>query len=149
MRSVLYLVACAALLMAAGCGKKTPYACVPVSGQVAYEDGSIIPADKVRVLFLSQAKPIDPKTTPKYGRAEADGNTGTFNFATTFAYRDGIIVGEHKVILQCITKGRLRLDLVPPQYGDKDKTPLRVRSSDSPLVIQVPKPGRLARVTNR
>ena len=91
-----------------GCGYKPPYACVRVSGQVTYDDGSLIPADTIRVIFLSQTRPIDSKNPPKNGEADVDPKTGKFDFATTFEYKDGIIVGEHKVIIQCIRNKRLR-----------------------------------------
>ena len=34
-----------------GCGSKVPFAIVPVHGKVAYEDGSLIPADSILVTF--------------------------------------------------------------------------------------------------
>ena len=53
-RLALCLTACAALFAAAGCGGK-PYSCVHVSGKITYEDGSLIPADQIHLIFLSQA----------------------------------------------------------------------------------------------
>jgi hypothetical protein len=147
-RLALCLTACAALFAAAGCGGK-PYSCVHVSGKITYEDGSLIPADQIHLIFLSQAKPIDPKTPPKNGLADANGKTGEFDFATTYASRDGIIAGEHKVVVQCISNGLQRRDLLPPEYGAKDKTPLKVRTSDLSLVMKVPKPRRPAGLANR
>jgi hypothetical protein len=129
------------LLLLAGCRGSRPYSCVPVSGKVTYEDGSLIPADQIHLIFLSLAKPIDLKTTPKNGLADAKGRSGEFEFATTFAFRDGIIVGQHKVVVQCIRGGQLMRDLVPAEYGDAAKTPLTVRSGESPFALTVPKPG--------
>jgi hypothetical protein len=138
------LISYIALFAAAGCGYSTPYGCVRVSGKVTYDDGSPIPADEVRLIFYSQTPPVDPKMPPRKGMADAD-KTGKFDFATTFINRDGIIVGEHKVILQCIRKGQLARSLIPPEYGDAAKTPLKVRSGDSPFDLKVPKPGRSAK----
>ena len=137
------LVSCFAFFALAGCGYKPPYSCVRVSGQLTYDDGSLIPADTVRVIFLSQARPIDPKTPTKNGTADVDPKTGKFDFATTFAYKDGIIAGEHKVVIQCIRRGQLTHALIADEYADPAKTPLKVRTSDAPFTLKVP---RLANV---
>jgi hypothetical protein len=134
------LISFAALVAASGCGERMPYACVPVSGKVTYEDGSLIPAEQINVTFVSQLPPIDPKTPPRNGHAEADGKTGAFDYATTFVHKDGIIVGEHKVIIQCISKNKLLRNLVAAEYSELDKTPLKVDSAHLPLELKVPKP---------
>jgi hypothetical protein len=139
-QTILVLVAGVAISSIAGCGGSRPYSCVPVSGKVTYEDGSLIPADTIHLIFLSLAQPVDSRTTPKNGLADAKGKTGEFDCATTFANRDGIIVGEHKVVVQCISNGLLKRDLVPADCGDAAKTPLRVTAGTSPLIIKVPKP---------
>ena len=92
--------------------------------------------------FFSQKPPIDPKTRPKDGRAKADGKTGQFELASTYAYGDGIIVGDHKVTVQCIVNGNEDKKMVPAEYQDKDKTPLKVNSSESPFDFKIPKPGK-------
>jgi hypothetical protein len=129
-----------ALLVAIGCGKGTPYRCIPVTGKVTYEDGSLIPADMIRITFQSLAKPIDAKTLPKDGRANVDAKSGKFDFVTTFTNRDGIIQGEHKVVVLCIRKGLQTHNLIPADYSDSAKTPLRIQSSDSPIILKIPKP---------
>ena len=139
----LWLISSLALFLAAGCGRSTPYAVVPVSGKVAYDDGSPIPADQVHLVFVSQTPPVDPKMPPRTGKADAV--NGKFDFATTFLYKDGIITGDHKVVVMCIRKGQLVKNLVPPEYGDETKTPLRVKSGESPFDLKVPKPGRTAK----
>jgi hypothetical protein len=122
----------------AGC-KGEPYSTKPVSGKVTYEDGSPIPA-AIRLTFYSQTPPINEKTKPKKGVAMADAN-GQFDSATTFNYLDGLIVGEHKVIVQCADKSGPAADkVVPPDCGDPDKTPLKVNTNKLPLEIKVPKP---------
>jgi hypothetical protein len=134
------LISVLAVAAVPGCGQKAPYSCIRVSGKVVYEDGSLIPADQVHVIFLSLTPPTTPKTPPKNGIADANGKTGVFDFATTYLYRDGIVAGEHKVIVQCIRNGLQARELVAPEFSDPVKTPLKVRSSESPFVIKVRKP---------
>ncbi len=131
-----------------GCGKTGPYPCIKVSGKVTYDDGSLIPAEEIEVMFLSQTPPIDPKTLPRPGTATVDGKTGKFDYATTFVPKDGIIVGEHKVMFRCL-KGKRLLPLVPDEYTKADKTPVKVQSSGSPFEFKLPKPGRSGRTANR
>lgn len=135
------IIASLAVTFTLGC-RKDPYPCVKVSGKVTYEDGSLIPAERIRIQFVSQTPPIDPKTTPKTGTAEASKSTGIFDSATTFVPGDGIIVGEHKVVIQCIRKGLLTHDLVLEEYSDLAKTPLVVRSGESPFDFKLRKPAR-------
>ena len=72
------LIACLATASILGC-RKDPYPCVKVSGKVTYEDGSLIPAERIRIQFVSQTPPVDPKTSPKTGSAEASRTTGRFD----------------------------------------------------------------------
>jgi hypothetical protein len=127
------------LVAGAGCNKQ-PYGCVPVSGKVTYEDGSLIPAEQIRVKFLSQAPALDPKVHPREGVAKVDVKTGAFDSVTTYAAKDGIVPGEHKVLIECFSEGQMRSDLVPREYADLRKTPLTVDSSKSPFELKVPKP---------
>ena len=88
------------LAVSVGC-QKQPYPCVPVSGKVIYEDGSLISAERISVTFLSQTPSTDPRVHPRAGTAVVDCKTGSFASATTFVAKDGIIPGEHKVLIQC------------------------------------------------
>lgn len=135
-RRSLALLSLVLIIASGGCKRS----CVPVSGKVTYEDGSLIPADQIRVVFMSPAT-ADPKDHRLKGTALADGKTGTFESATTLLPRDGILPGEHKVLIECILDGQRCLDLVPPEYCDPTKTPLTVQSSESPFQLKVRKPG--------
>ena len=87
----LFLPAAAGGLIAllAGCGGGDPFAYVPVSGKVTYDDGSKIPRSiELRFLPLSQ-KALDEKTYPRCGVAIVDGETGEFNSATSHQAGDG------------------------------------------------------------
>jgi hypothetical protein len=89
-----------------GCGTSNPFDQVKVTGTVFYEDGSLIPAEQIRVVFESQEKPKDKKTHPRPGGADVDVQTGEFNRTTTLKYGDGLILGKHKVRVQIIEQGR-------------------------------------------
>jgi hypothetical protein len=52
----------ASILWLAGCGGSQPFSTVPVSGKVMYEDGSLIPAPQIQVMFVPQVPPVDKKT---------------------------------------------------------------------------------------
>jgi hypothetical protein len=139
-KRVFCLVACAALVALAGCGSdRPPYSCVPVSGKVTYDDGSLIPADEIHLHFRSQTPAVDPKTPPREGNAVTNGK-GEFEYATTFAIKDGIITGEHKVVVQCISKGRQLRGLIADEYNDPTRTPLTVDTSKLPFELKVHKP---------
>jgi len=127
------------LAAAVGC-KREPYACVPVSGKVTYDDGSLIPADKIRIKFLSQATPSDPKLHPREGAAKVNVKTGAFDWAMTYTAKDGIIQGEHKVLIEGFVGDEMRFDIVPAEYADPRKTPLTVNTSESPFELKVRKP---------
>jgi hypothetical protein len=129
----------AAVVAVAGCSKE-PFPFAQVSGRVTYEDGSVIPAPVVRVIFISLAPPVDNKTFPRPGMAEVDPATGKFQTVTSYTYGDGIVRGEHKVLVEALSASDVRLPLVPREYSNVAKTPLRVNTKDSPFEIKVPKP---------
>jgi hypothetical protein len=72
--------------------------------------------------------------------AEVDPATGKFQTVTSHTYGDGLVRGEHKVLVEALSASNVRLPLVPPEYADVAKTPLRVDTKDSPFTIKVPKP---------
>jgi hypothetical protein len=127
------------LVAVSGCGNSKPYSCVKVSGKVTYDDGSVIPADRIRLIFVSQAPQINPKTPPHNGEVYADVKTGQFESPTTFIRGDGIIAGDHKVAVQCILNGQLAL--IPTEYTSSTTTPLTANSSQSPFEFKIPKKG--------
>ncbi len=90
--------------------------------------------------FISQTPPADSKTFPRPGVAEVDPATGKFQVVTSHTRGDGVVPGEHKVIVEAIADNDRRLPLVPPEYSNVTKTPLRVNTKDSPFEIKVPKP---------
>ncbi len=118
-----------------GCGHHEPFGYVKVQGKVSYEDGSLIPARRLVVRFISQAPSPDVKIVPRPGDGEVNVKTGTFAKVTSHTPGDGIVPGEHKVIIVGEVRG-----LVPTEYTDVATTPLTVNSNDSPFDIKVKKP---------
>jgi hypothetical protein len=124
----------------AGCGASDPFERVKVSGKVTYDDGSLIPGERVVVTFLPQAAPLDAKTYPRPGVAEVKTVDGTFSAATTKDRDDGIVAGRHKVLVQSLNSLGTPTDAVPSEYGDSGRTPLEIDAAQTPLKITVRKP---------
>jgi major membrane immunogen (membrane-anchored lipoprotein) len=80
-----------------GCGKSDSFDKLPVKGKITYEDGSLIPAARIRLRFSPLTPPIDQKIYPRPGTAEVNVADGTFSSATTSDYGDGLVVGRHTV----------------------------------------------------
>lgn len=127
------------LMCLAGCGNREPYRQVSVSGTITYQDGSLIPVDKLVLTFLPQGEPIDAKTHPRPGTARVDTN-GHFDSATTHKANDGLVQGKHKVSLAGVNGMPLPSSIVGPEYCDLAKTPLEVDTAVGPFDLKVRKP---------
>jgi hypothetical protein len=125
---------------AIGCSGGSPYDIVEVSGTVTYEDGSLIPADSIMLKFDPQAAPLDTKTHPRKGFADVNVSDGSFQFATTHKYADGLVAGKHKVLVAARLKDSKAAKLVPKEYQRPDTTPVEIDTNNLPLKIQVRKP---------
>lgn len=123
---------------AAGCNSE-PFAMVPVSGSVKYDDGSLIEAERIVVCFAPQAGPLDAKTHPLPGRADVNVADGSFQQATSHKWGDGLIRGEHKVFLEVYPKPGAAPPPVPGEYQSAASTPLTYNTDDGELAISVPK----------
>lgn len=131
-----------ALSLLAGCGDGDPFTYVPVSGKLAYEDGTPIPAGGIRLqFFLQDTAPING-AYPRPAAADVD-QTGGFSRVTSYKYGDGLAPGKHKVSIDYATDAKGKL-LVPKDYTHGGTTPLIVEitedSADAPLEIKVPRP---------
>ncbi|MGL4514624.1 MAG: hypothetical protein ACRCT8_16165 [Lacipirellulaceae bacterium] len=119
-----------------GCGGSGAYDVTAASGTVRYADGSLIPAGRIELRFLSQQPPIDAKTYPRQGLAEVNVSDGSFK-VTTYAAGDGLIAGEHRVIAVSIAPGGGCTTAIPKEYASAETTPLVVRAEESPLEILI------------
>jgi hypothetical protein len=109
-----------------GCGSSNPYPTVPISGKITYEDGSLIQADRVQLVFWPQSAPIDPKIKPRQAIADANPEDGEFPNASTYNPGDGAIEGKHKVCVFTYDKDDYFLDILPQVYHNPTDTPLEV-----------------------
>lgn len=126
------------MVVTAGCGSGSPFHYVKVHGTVLYEDGTAIPfTGETRLVFESQAPPINETIHPRPAIAYL-ATDGSFQTVTSHKYGDGLVRGEHKVILGATdAEGNV---LIPAEYGDISTTPLLVSTNDSPLLIKIRKP---------
>jgi hypothetical protein len=122
-----------------GCSRGEPFDYVKVTGTATYEDGSLIPGERVVVTFLPQAAAIAPAMHPRPGIAEVDVKSGRFDCVTSHKYGDGIVPGKHKVLIQSIGGPLRRTAAVPVGYTSADKTPLVVDAQDTPFHFRIPK----------
>ena len=136
----LFTAAAMTVLLSCGCGSGEPFDYVVVTGKVTYEDDSLIPADFIRITFVSQAPPVDPKTHPRPGQAEVNVADGTFNTVTTHKYGDGAVRGRHKVLIESLDARQNRTAAVSSEYSDRERTPIEVDTADAPFHFKVRKP---------
>jgi hypothetical protein len=128
------------LLLVAGCsGNGDPFSYVKASGKVTYEDGSLIPAKFIMVVFTSEAPPVG-NAHPLLGKAFVDTSTGEFHSVTSHTPQDGLVRGKHKVCVTGEDHHPLPADLVPVEYADPKKTPLEIDTDHMPLELKVAKP---------
>lgn len=120
-----------AALTVAGCDNN-PFEHVLVRGKISYEDGTVIPAEGLRLFFKSETPPIDNKTHPRPGVADVNVKDGTFELASTYKYGDGLVSGRHKVVLVIQPE-----TLVPREYTSAMTTTLVIDTADVPLDIKV------------
>ena len=141
-----WLIAWAALgivgASAVGCSESNPYDLVDVSGTVAYEDGSLIPAGSIMLKFDPEAAPLDAKTHPRKGFALVNVADGTFEYATTHKHADGLVAGKHKVLVVAYAAEGKAGNFVPKEYLRPDTTPIEVDTANLPLEIKIKKPGK-------
>jgi len=124
----------------AGCGPDSPFDQVQISGTLAYEDGTLIPAEMIILKFEPLAEPRDAKTYPPAGMSYVNVADGTFDVVTSHKYADGLVRGKHRVLVSATTASGDMTTLVPAEYLDSDHTPLVVDTADSPFRIVVRKP---------
>jgi hypothetical protein len=81
---------------ASGCRKGYQAPTIHVSGKVTYEDGSLVPANRMVVSFLTPQKLIE-ENYPPAATGQVDTRDGTFSELTTWEAGDGVIAGPHEV----------------------------------------------------
>lgn len=122
-----------------GCGKSTTYPIVSASGTVTYEDGSIIPAERIQIKFYSQEPPLDKKTHPRQGIGEVNAEDGSF-VVSTYDYGDGLIQGKHNVTVRSYKLGNIPSGEVPNIYSSPESSPIEVDAAESPFKLVIKRP---------
>jgi len=128
-----------------GCGSKVPFGMVPVHGKVTYEDGSLIPADSMLVVFSPILSGDKSKMVPPGGRSNVNVQDGTFSAVSSYRKDDGLVIGRHKAMVMSYKNGpngqSAPSTAVPAIYGKEDTTPLEVeiQSKDQFLELKVSK----------
>lgn len=117
-----------------------PFSYVQVSGKISYDDGELIPAKSMRLVFVSLAETEDPNIRPRPADAGVDVSTGEFGCPISQRPGDGIVPGQHKVIVTPMDERGAPVPLIPAEYADAAKTPLIVDTADSPFDLRIPKP---------
>jgi hypothetical protein len=112
------------LAFLAGCGSSDPFKYVAVSGDVKYEDGSLIEAPAVEVTFYPQAPPKDAKTHPRPAVGVVNVADGTFPYVTSRKPNDGVVPGVQKVVVKTFDAQHAETDVIPKEYTDPHTTPL-------------------------
>jgi len=129
------------LLFLAGCSHNSdPFSYVKVSGKVTYEDGSLIPADRIILKFMPENAPVVGNLHPRGGLSNVDVKTGEFKSVTSHTPRDGLVPGKHKVIITGDDNVPLPASIVPEDYADFKTTPLEVDTEYTPFHLKVTKP---------
>jgi len=126
MRFVAWLV----FLTTVGCNRDMPFELVPVQGKVTYEDGSLIPADSILVTFNPINSGTIGKIAPPGGQTSVNVQDGTFSAVSSHRANDGVVVGQHKVVVVSFKKGAngnpVPSDAVPAIYRKLATTPLEI-----------------------
>lgn len=128
------------LLLSIGCGSDDPFNYHRVSGKVNYDDGSLIPTERITVTFYPQVNRIDAKTHLRPGKAEVNVADGTFNQVTSHEYGDGVVRGKQKVTIAALDSQGRMTTAIPIRYAHPKRTPLEVDSADSPYLFEIKKP---------
>ncbi len=123
------------LLFFSGCGSDVPFGIVPVHGTVTYEDGSLIPADEITIIFNPVNPPREGKMVAPGGRTSVDVSDGTFKSVTSYRPNDGVVLGRHKVVIISSKKGSGAL--VAAIYRKSSTTPLEVEVSASGQFLEI------------
>jgi hypothetical protein len=128
-----------------GCGASVPFSIVPVHGKVAYEDGSLIPADSMLITFNPIRSGEKGKIVPPGGQTQVNVQDGTFSAVSSHRANDGVAIGRHKVVVVSFKKGpngnSVPSEAVPAVYRNESSTPLEidVESNDQFLDLKVSK----------
>lgn len=133
----------------AGCAP-TPFALGQVTGKVTYEDGTVIPCDRLVVTFHPVERAQVGKDVASFAQAEMNAKTGEILFVTTFKARDGAPLGRHKVTVLALKMnnyGGASNGNVGKEFESPANTPLEceIKAGSNQLSLTVPPPKKKAK----
>jgi hypothetical protein len=123
-------------------GTSDPFTYHRVSGQVVYDDGSLIPAGDLMLTFVPMVGTAVGARHPRPGYATVMVKTGDFTCASTRRHGDGLVAGRHKVLVTGPNRLPLAKEVLSADYAAYDTTPLEVdtRTQRFDLVVKRPAP---------
>jgi hypothetical protein len=117
-----------------------PFTYRRVYGQVQYEDGTIVPT-AIRLTFIPAAERKAAEPFPPSGSALVDLTSGSFTHVTSRKVGDGIVSGEHFVVVGVMPPAALDPAVIPPEYCRVESTPLRINADSTlPLLLTLRRP---------
>jgi hypothetical protein len=135
-----------ALMMAGlclvGCGGSV-FRYTSVTGQVTYDDGSLVPVQQMVLNFHSQKAPLNGHKYPSTGTVVVDPKTGRFRTGAT-RQAGGLVIGRHLVTLHLPGRKPLPQHIAAAEYADPSLTPLSVDTDSQPFQIIVKRPRQTA-----
>jgi len=131
-------VLCLAMSLA-GCGPAGPYRFTAVSGEVVYDDGSLLPVEQLVLNFHPQGENHGGAHRPPVGTLLVDRKTGHFRSGKT-RQTGGIVIGRHAVTLHLPGRNPLPGTVAGDEYSDPLRTPLVVDTEQRPFRLVVRKP---------
>jgi hypothetical protein len=109
-------------------------------GKVQYEDGSLVPI-AIRLSFIPAAEREAGFPSPPSGSALVDPASGRFAHVTSRTVGDGIVAGDHTVVISVIPPAALDPAVIPSEYCRVETSPLKVTAgSRLPFLLSLRKP---------
>ncbi len=114
----------------------------PVSGKVAYDDGSLIPGARIQLVFLPVTQVSEGEPKPRPSIADVNVKTGQFDHMSTFVQGDGATVGKHRIMVTVLGPDGKLNGAVPKVFSDPATTPLMVEVENrrNSIHFELPKP---------
>ena len=135
-----WLLAYGGLMATLGCKESRPPT-IPVSGKVTYENGDLVPSNRLGLRFLTPANWVREKNYPPAAVAIVDTRNGEFSEATTWEHGDGVIEGEHEIELIRVGDEAEPGGFRPKEYrGDRIwPNPVRVSPQNNVFHFTIPR----------
>jgi hypothetical protein len=102
----------------------------PVSGKLTYEDGGLIPGERIQIVFLPLVPEGETSDRDRPSIADVNVEKGTFKFASTYEEGDGVTVGMHRIMVTVLGPDGKLNGAVPGVFSNPKTTPLKIDIED-------------------